>query len=269
VSIEIENAFHALAIDESRGNFPPTLWHIDSTCLEKDGKTPKVNLKQCWFPGYHSDVGGHSRGSVDINSVDEVTFSWMCDQLFGLLQLSGTALQKYILFRIGISSIDTKSKSMRDLSAAWKAIAWSDGELENTNSFTSLWWVTSLVATAKPAYHRIPGETRAYEKVGGEARTIPYQQFNEEVHPSVIHRMKNKKGYMPGPFAKNWKYVDAANGARAYWVKGSGKDEIVLNEYLIPKLGEFQKDAAFDHWQGSLERTFAPKAVVTAQDALQ
>lgn len=227
-----------------------------------------MNLKQCWFPGYHSDVGGHSRGAVDNNSVDEIAFSWMCDQLFGLLQLSGTALQKYILFRIGISGFDTKNKSIRDLSAAWKSIAWSDGELENTNSFTSLWWVPSFVSTAKVAYHRIPGETSAFEKVDGQKKPIPYKQFNEEIHPSVIHRIKNRKGYMPGPFAKNWRYVESTNGARACWVKGSGKDEIVLNEYLIPNLGEFHKGAGFDHWQGSLERTFAPKDVVALQDKL-
>ncbi|KAF5133203.1 hypothetical protein E5D57_003826 [Metarhizium anisopliae] len=269
LSPKIENAFHALALDESRGNFPPTLWHIDSTCMQEDGKTPKVNLKQCWFPGYHSDVGGHSQGSVDTNSVDEIAFSWMCDQLFGLLQLSSTALQKYILLRIGDSGIDTKNKNIRNLSAVWKAISWSNGELEDTNSFTSLWWLPSLVSTAKPAYHRIPGETKAYEKIGSEKKSIPWRQFNEEVHPSVIHRVKNRKGYMPGPFSRGWKYVESTNGARAYWVKGSGEDAIVLNEYLIPKLGEFDKSVGNDHWQSSLERTFAPKDVVDKQDAVQ
>ncbi|EFY88009.1 peptidoglycan binding domain containing protein [Metarhizium acridum CQMa 102] len=212
---------------------------------------------------------GHSQGSVDTNSIDEIAFSWMCDQLLGLLQLSGTALQKYILFRIGISGIDTKNKNIRDLSAAWKAIAWSDGELADTNSFMSMWWLPSLVSTARPAYHRIPGETKAYEKIGNEKKRIPYKQFNEEVHPSVIHRVKNRKGYMPGPFAKDWKYVEPTNGARAYWVKGSGEDAIVLNEYLIPKLEGFDKDLGYDHWLGSLERTFAPKDVVDKQDAVQ
>ncbi|TWU72260.1 hypothetical protein ED733_001839 [Metarhizium rileyi] len=217
LSPKIENAFHALSMDESRGNFPPTMWHMDSACMEKDGVTPRVNLKQVWFPGYHCDVGGHSSGAVDTNSVDEIAFSWMCDQLHGLLQLSITSLQKYILFRIGIEGVvDTKNRNIRDLDAAWKAISWSDGELQDTNTFTSLWWLFSLVATAKTAYRRIPGETKAFEKIGKrEKRRIPYRQFNEEVHPSVIHRINNKKGYMPGPFAKSWRYVEAKDGARA------------------------------------------------------
>jgi uncharacterized protein (DUF2235 family) len=46
----IENAFHALAIDERRKPFKPTLW----------SKTPSWNgtLEQAWFPGVHSNVGG-------------------------------------------------------------------------------------------------------------------------------------------------------------------------------------------------------------------
>lgn len=125
------------------------------------------------------------------------------------------------------------------------------------------------MSTAKPSYHRIPGETKAFEKIGNEKKAIPYKQFNEEVHPSVIHRVKNwKKGYMPGPFA-DWKYVPSTNGARAYWTKGSGKSEIVLNEYVIPGNKEFQKGSGYDHWQGSLERTFAPKDVLAVQDTVK
>ncbi len=50
----VKNAYHALAIDERRGTFRPTLWEW------KDGKTPPPGLKleQVWFAGVHSDVGG-------------------------------------------------------------------------------------------------------------------------------------------------------------------------------------------------------------------
>ena len=46
----IENAYHALAIDERRKPFRPTLWS------RPDGWTGK--LEQAWFPGVHSNVGG-------------------------------------------------------------------------------------------------------------------------------------------------------------------------------------------------------------------
>lgn len=46
----IENAYHALAIDERRKPFKPTLWE------RPQGWSGK--LEQAWFPGVHSNVGG-------------------------------------------------------------------------------------------------------------------------------------------------------------------------------------------------------------------
>jgi uncharacterized protein (DUF2235 family) len=46
----IENAYHALAIDERRKPFEPTLW------IRPEGWTG--TLEQAWFPGVHSNVGG-------------------------------------------------------------------------------------------------------------------------------------------------------------------------------------------------------------------
>ncbi|KAI0553025.1 peptidoglycan binding domain-containing protein [Xylaria curta] len=268
---KIENAFHALAIDETRGNFPPTLWHLDSSCIDENDN-PKVNLKQCWFPGFHSDVGGRNRGDIDTNSVDEIAFAWMCDQLSGLLQLSGTALQKYILFRIGDLKLDTRNKNIRDLKAAWSTVKWSDGTLDDTNGWMDLWWVSSLISTRSASYKRVPGETSASEVVNGKKRDIEYKRFNEEIHPSVRHRMLNAKGqpYMPAGLKKEngWNYVEASGEKQAHWVKKDKGKEIILNEYIIPKLSEpFQLSSGYDFWQGSLERTFAPKDILVAQDA--
>ena len=46
----IENAYHALAIDEHRKPFTPNLW------TRPEGW--KGQLEQAWFPGVHSNVGG-------------------------------------------------------------------------------------------------------------------------------------------------------------------------------------------------------------------
>ena len=263
-----------MAIDETRGNFPPTLWYLDSSCYDDDQPPkPKVNLKQVWFPGYHSDVGGHSISSIDTNSVDEIALSWMCDQLLGLLQLSGTALQKYILFRIGGGNLDTRNTKIRDLDAAWRTIAWSDGTLEDNNKWMDGWWVASAVSKGRMSYKRQPGETKVHE---GNS-VLDYQHFNEEIHPSVHHRVVARKDqkYEPVPFGKGsgWSYIAPSNGNRGRWVKVTkdkdGKEKtIVLNEYLIPNPERSQTSSGYDHWQGSLERTFAPKDVLAAQDAV-
>lgn len=47
----VENAFHALSLDEWRSGFRPTLWS------KADGNET-THLRQVWFPGSHSDVGG-------------------------------------------------------------------------------------------------------------------------------------------------------------------------------------------------------------------
>ncbi len=223
-----------------------------------------MNLKQVWFPGYHSDVGGHSKGSIDTNSIDEIAFSWMCDQLVGRLQLSATVLQKYILFRLGDTKFDTGSKKVRDLDAHWRKIEWSNGKIDDNNGWLDPWWVTSVISTRKASYKRVPGETKAYE---GKNIPIDYKNFNEEIHPCVSHRVEwsTEQKYHPAPFRDGWKYVAPTTTTRGHWKKTSGPKEVILYEYTIPEPARFQPTVEGEHWQGSLERQFAPKPVLAAQ----
>lgn len=50
LSPSVENAYHALAIDDERLTFHPVLW--------KPEKTSYQDIKQVWFCGVHTDVGG-------------------------------------------------------------------------------------------------------------------------------------------------------------------------------------------------------------------
>jgi len=61
----VKNAFHALAIDEKRKPFTPTLWKNKP----KEGQ----KIEQVWFCGVHGDVGG---GYVDCR-LGDITFMWM------------------------------------------------------------------------------------------------------------------------------------------------------------------------------------------------
>ncbi len=53
LSSSIEYAYHALAINEKRKFFAPTLFHQTAK-----GRARAQTLEQVWFPGVHSDVGG-------------------------------------------------------------------------------------------------------------------------------------------------------------------------------------------------------------------
>lgn len=71
IDVHVNNAFQALALDEHRYPFSPTLWE----------KPPNVhtNVKQVWFPGAHSNVGG----SYSDHGIADITLAWMMDQLAG------------------------------------------------------------------------------------------------------------------------------------------------------------------------------------------
>lgn len=67
----VENAFQALGLDERRFPYSPAVWERPDDC--------RTNLKQVWFAGAHSNVGGSyaDQGMADLALV------WMMDQLAG------------------------------------------------------------------------------------------------------------------------------------------------------------------------------------------
>jgi uncharacterized protein (DUF2235 family) len=69
LSSRIENAFHALAIDEKRKNFEAALWH-----QQKDSKDQ--TLQQMWFLGVHSDVGG----GYPETGLSDISLKWMMEK---------------------------------------------------------------------------------------------------------------------------------------------------------------------------------------------
>ncbi len=63
----IKIARHAVALDEKRGSFAPTLW---------DSNDYNGDVKQLWFPGVHSDVGGGYKES----GLADGALLWMIDE---------------------------------------------------------------------------------------------------------------------------------------------------------------------------------------------
>lgn len=70
------NAFQALAIDEKRPQFQPTLWNVAS---------PGQVLEQVWFSGFHGDVGGGvSQVAPGSKSLSDVPLAWIMNKAAGL-----------------------------------------------------------------------------------------------------------------------------------------------------------------------------------------
>ena len=73
LSSRIKYAYHALAIDERRKIFEPTLWEISESASQS--ADPQI-CEQVWFPGVHSNVGG---GYVD-SGLSDIALKWMINK---------------------------------------------------------------------------------------------------------------------------------------------------------------------------------------------
>lgn len=81
----IENAYHAMAIDERRGPFAPSLF---SRPADWSG-----TLQQAWFPGFHCNVGGSS----DPDGVANEALHWMVEKAEALgLEMDTAYLAHYL-----------------------------------------------------------------------------------------------------------------------------------------------------------------------------
>ena len=83
---KVDVALHAVAIDEKRAQFSPTLW------VRKKGiaSVPGQTVEQVWFSGVHSNIGG---GYAD-SGLSDITLDWMIKRV---RELAGLAFdQNYI-----------------------------------------------------------------------------------------------------------------------------------------------------------------------------
>jgi uncharacterized protein (DUF2235 family) len=83
---DVLHAYQALAIDERRKQFPPTLWTPPSPPVA--GQV----LEQVWFCGVHCDVGG----GYPETGLSDITFSWMLGKVKKLgLHIAGKVWAQY------------------------------------------------------------------------------------------------------------------------------------------------------------------------------
>lgn len=82
LSHHIMYAFHAMAIHETRKDFMPTKWqrHKSSPLEEGDEQV----IKQVWFSGSHSDVGGGNKS----HDLSDISLIWMVANLIEYKLLS-------------------------------------------------------------------------------------------------------------------------------------------------------------------------------------
>ncbi|KAH7459120.1 hypothetical protein FOMA001_g20263 [Fusarium oxysporum f. sp. matthiolae] len=160
---KVEYAFQALALDEYRTAFQPTM-----CCIPKnDNKTPKNDnktvLRQVWFPGNHGDVGG---GWAD-GQIATISLAWMADQLTSLGVEFSTPEMQRIFFA------DESTAEVRN---------WGMGKIHKSHGPTT--WLDKIHNPIRLAKNcrRKPGMPEFGDGIGGGFET------KESIHPSVRMR---------------------------------------------------------------------------------
>jgi len=210
----ILNAFQALALDEHRAAFSPTIW---------ERKNQRTNLKQVWFPGVHSNIGG----GADDTGVSDITLAWMMSQMSAFIDFNADYLKEQIL---------ENKKSFESQKQKW---TWGLGTLRNSLTFpTSLGG--SLVRTPH-LYH-------VTDYASGRPDPALLQNTNEHIHASVRARaILGGKTHDGKPYSSDaladWKLVDkdGPGGSPARWVY-KGKDQAGKGKVMVEdELGVFER----------------------------
>jgi hypothetical protein len=169
VAQSIQFAFHALAIDEKRHFFTPTLWEWP----DKPNRLQK--LKQTWFPGCHSNIGG----SYPDAGISNISLAWMISQLEdndnGILSFSPSYLDW----------VQDDNIAWYNKQAPKQVRPWGFGKLYNSSEVTSL----TTFATSLLPIVRSPGEyTEVSDKTGNASKT-PLNRPEEYIHRCVRVRI--------------------------------------------------------------------------------
>lgn len=168
VSPNIEYAYQALAIDEKRTPFSPPLWE-----LPEPGTSKLKLLKQTWFPGVHSSIGGRYSDT----SISDITLAWMMTQLSRHLTFDEDYIHRQRLQNIEYYKSDKS-----------EVAPWAMGLIPESSA--------GFVNTLAGRTVRTPGEYHPTDPDTGKELPRKLKNTHEFIHASVRYRMEQ---HGPGP----------------------------------------------------------------------
>ncbi|KAF4867427.1 hypothetical protein CGCSCA1_v013445 [Colletotrichum siamense] len=193
----IQHAFHALALDEYRKPFKPTLW-------SRDVSNKNTHLRQVWFPGSHSDVGG----GLANQQMATIAFAWMADQLSSV----GVEFNPEEMTRI-----------FRTVDLEVKPRSWALGHISSAGLWTKLADKTvGKLTHVGEAAHREPGLCTE----DNNPLKSRLKNTNELVHPSVRLRylyrglgLDDKGEWKCEALSLSHYILEKSEGSRDDWVR--------------------------------------------------
>lgn len=259
---EIQNAVQALALDERRAPFAPTLWDMPSD-------NHRTNLIQCWFPGIHVNIGGGSDDGLkrtpkgDLESMANTTFAWMVDRCRPFLHFDDSVL----CFIVGkyletLSSLTERSHEKENV--GWGVSLNHAAIVEKAHAS----WMTAIggVEDRTPGHYLNKPDTREY------IHPVVFHAQTEQKYTSRalegFERVPNKDPTMGHSWvktytedeAKAWKNQTWSEWAGSIWNRRTIKKDaksvtVTIPEFVMPKMIVQQSSQAPGCYHaGSLER---------------
>jgi uncharacterized protein (DUF2235 family) len=165
---------HALSMEERRCYFQDKLW---------GEPFPGQDIKQVWFAGVHSDVGG---GYPEAESgLAKDTLEWMLREAIAAGILADPAKVDFILGRIPPPPPVP-----------------ADPLAEKHESLQGSWWLLELLPHS---YYDAAAKKKKWRIPMGASRTIPE---GSTLHRSVIERLNGRADFRPGNMPRNYSIED-------------------------------------------------------------
>jgi hypothetical protein len=180
-----------------------------------------INLKQTWFPGAHTNIGG---GYAD-QALADLTFSWMVDLCRPYLDFSEGYINNVTVMLNhypGKPSNDREAHAKEDGAYSYQCQPWGCGVAIDSYKGGSTW-------TWK---YRTPGDyAKEQKKTVGET--------NERMHSSVRARWDAMSSWRPGSLDK---FHHEVRDGKVVWVKKGhfGKELVIEEEPFTSSEGDFE-----------------------------
>lgn len=284
----IEHAYQALALDERRKAFRPTLWYIPKELVD-DPNRPTPELKQVWFPGCHINVGGGSDDGLgemkgDSENLATASLCWMLQAISPHLTIDRHAFELFVaqykrwLFRIRYACTHNHPNTLQKM---WSYVpklpvpsifgggskdlhlpraapphehkdfdfSWGTGPL--VDSYTGMYYLNGM-------HVRVPGH-ESVEKAGKWTKLRDLGDTNEYIHPITYFRSVVRGWEKHSPLQKPWNrkaWEGKSDGKTRFWWYMDGEQEkCALPEWAIMPDGGGDEFNFERKWYSECEKT--------------
>ncbi|PBP28618.1 hypothetical protein BUE80_DR000332 [Diplocarpon rosae] len=204
LSGNIRHAFQALALDERRAPFKAAVWE------RANRHQTTVDLRQVWFPGAHSNVGG----GYDDQEIANITLAWLAS--------IGIAFQDDYIDKVFIQNVryyenppkqQAKLTSLISHKPQWAIdYVYEKHKPVRPWGLGKIWDSKSSIWILGGTDWRTPGLNMRADPETGLLTNVPMKDTNERIHSCVRIRLEldglglDDKGlYQPQALEKNWR----------------------------------------------------------------